>query len=128
MRRIRRDDGRDVGGVDDSGALRAQNGDGVLHHRFLRVVEAAVGAALGRRRDGIVVERARDADARPFERVALQISPVVASGRRRAHVFVAASLGSGAALSSAPSRIAASVTDLAIGPGVSWSAAIGITP
>ena len=29
---------------------------------------------------------------------------------------------------STPSRIAASITDLAMGPGVSWSAVIGMTP
>ena len=42
--------------------------------------------------------------------------------------FVAASFGSGAALSSAPKKIAASSTVRAIGPGVSWSAVIGMTP
>jgi hypothetical protein len=42
--------------------------------------------------------------------------------------LVAGSFGSGAGLSKAPSRIAASVTDLAIGPAVSWSAVNGITP
>jgi hypothetical protein len=44
------------------------------------------------------------------------------------HAFVAASLGSTDALSSAPSMMATSMTYFAIGPGVSWSAVIGITP
>ena len=41
---------------------------------------------------------------------------------------VAGSFGSGLAPSIAPSMIAASVTVRVIGPGVSWSAVIGITP
>ncbi len=44
------------------------------------------------------------------------------------HVRVAASSGSGAAPSSTPRRIAASVTVRAIGPAVSWSAVIGMIP
>ena len=44
------------------------------------------------------------------------------------HVRVAGSFGSGAALSSTPSMIATSLTLFAIGPAVSWSAVIGITP
>src|SRR5206468_12237685 len=38
------------------------------------------------------------------------------------------SFGSGDALSSTPNMIATSATDFAIGPAVSWSAVIGITP
>src|SRR6185503_6301086 len=41
---------------------------------------------------------------------------------------VAGSSGSGVAPSSAPSMIATSLTDLAIGPAVSWSAVLGMTP
>ena len=44
------------------------------------------------------------------------------------HRLVAESFGSGVAPSSAPSRTAASATDLASGPGVSCSAAIGMIP
>src|SRR2546427_2070671 len=44
------------------------------------------------------------------------------------HVPVAGSFGSGDAPSIAPSTIAASATVLAIGPAVSWSAVMGITP
>ena len=58
-----------------------------------------------------------------FEERACSRGPAAACRR-----FVAASFGSGAAPSSAPSRIAASVTVRAIGPGVSWSAVIGMTP
>src|SRR5438105_15384971 len=42
--------------------------------------------------------------------------------------LVAESLGSGDLLSRAPSRMAASVTVFAIGPGVSWSPVMGMTP
>ena len=38
-RRIRRDDGGNIGRIDDGGALRAERGDGVLHDSSLRVVE-----------------------------------------------------------------------------------------
>src|SRR3989475_13197421 len=44
------------------------------------------------------------------------------------HIPVAGSFGSGDAPSIAPSTIAASATVLAIGPAVSWSAVMGITP
>ena len=52
----------------------------------------------------------------------------VVVARRRLQARVAGSFGSGAAPSSTPSRMAASVTVRAIGPGVSWSAVIGMTP
>ena len=42
--------------------------------------------------------------------------------------WVEASFGSGEAPSIAPNRMAASETYFAIGPAVSWSAVIGITP
>src|SRR5690606_1803541 len=44
------------------------------------------------------------------------------------HRVVASSFGSGAVPSRAPRRMAASVTVRAIGPALSWSAVIGITP
>ena len=46
----------------------------------------------------------------------------------RTHRPVCASSGSGAALSSAPRRTAASVTVRPIGPAVSWSSVIGMIP
>src|SRR5207249_8122372 len=42
--------------------------------------------------------------------------------------LVAGSFGSGDWLSNTPSKMAASVTVFAMGPGVSWSAVMGITP
>ncbi len=44
------------------------------------------------------------------------------------HRLVAGSFGSGAAPSRTPRRIAASATVRAIGPAVSWSAVMGMTP
>ena len=59
----------------------------------------------------------------------LIILTAVARGQdRRVQAFVAASLGSGEAPSNTPNMIATSITYLAIGPAVSWSAVIGITP
>ena len=93
-----------------------------LGHRLLLIVvqpAARLRSSPGRRSARLVVEeRARNADARALQAVAVEELRVVAARRRRA-LRVAGSFGSGAALSSAPSMIATSLTLFAIGPAVS---------
>ena len=126
--RIGRDDARDVGRIDDDRALLLEHGDGLGHHLRLLGVQAAARSLRARRRRRVVEERPRNADPRAFQATAIEEARVVAVRRRRARSWLPASFGSGVAPSSTPSRMAASVTVLAIGPAVSWSAVIGMTP
>ena len=65
--RILLDDARDVGWIDDDGALPLQNRDRLRHHLRRIGVETAAGLTGPRRRDLVVVEGARDADARALQ-------------------------------------------------------------
>ena len=115
-------------GIDDHRALLLQDGDGVGDHLRLLGVEAAARVAFARQRHAVDVERARHADARALQAAGVQEFRVVAPGRRRA--------GAGRRVirirrrrpSMAPSMIAASATVRVIGPAVSCSAVMGITP
>ena len=129
-RRVRRDDARDVGRIDDrrrpaaAGPRSPRPSPRAARRSGRRAAPSLPAASIG-----VVVERARDADARALQRRrACRNARVVAARRRRARASSPDRSGSGAAPSSAPSRIAASVTARAIGPGVSWSAVIGMTP
>src|SRR5207249_7109775 len=81
--RIPVDEARYVGGIDDDGALLFQDGDRVGHRFRLFGVETASGRRFTGNGDAVVVERARDADARALQRVGPQELRVVAPRRRR---------------------------------------------
>jgi hypothetical protein len=98
--------------------LFLQNLDRLHHRGHLLWLQTAARGRLARCRHGLIVESARNADARALQRIALQKIGVVAAGGR-AQFAVAGSFGSGIVPSSTPSMIAASVTVFAIGPGVS---------
>ena len=83
--RILIDDARDVG-VDDGRAFFLEHLDRVGHRLGLRLVEAAARFLLSRRRDAVVVVRARDADARALQPFALEERRVVAIRRRLARL------------------------------------------
>ena len=68
--RILIDDARDVG-VDDGRAFFLEDLDRVGHRLGLRLVEAAARLLLARRRDAVVIVRARNADARALQPLAL---------------------------------------------------------
>src|SRR5262249_57247648 len=82
--RIGVDDTRDVRRIDDDGALRFQHCDRLLHRFLLIVGQAAPGVGFSRWREALVVERARDADPRAAEAVAIEEPRVVAARRWRA--------------------------------------------
>ena len=125
---IRVEHARNIGGIDDGRALLLQHVDGVGHHLELIGVEAAARFGRSRRRRLRVKERARDADARALQPVGLQVQRVIAIRRRRAP---AASRNRWDRARRPRARRAGSrrrLTNFAIGPAVSWSAVIGITP
>src|SRR5262249_38369054 len=82
--RILVDHARDIRRIDNDGAALFQDGDRVVHHPSLRVVQPTPGILFAGWRDAVVEEGARDADARAFQAVAIEKLRVVAAGRRRA--------------------------------------------
>ena len=84
LRRIRIDGARDVRGVYEHRALRLEDLDCLGHRLGLAWIEAAALFLAAGRHDLVVVEGARDADARAAKGIGLEERRVVAARRRRA--------------------------------------------
>src|SRR5436190_11703520 len=74
----------DIGGIDDGRSVRLQNSDRIGHRLSLLGVDAATWSAFSWKGHALVVERARNADARAFQSIGVQEFGVVAAWRRRA--------------------------------------------
>ena len=117
--RILVDHARNVGGVDDDGAFALEHGDGLGHH--LRLVGIQAAARLDRRRAPACGRRRTPAGCRCARRAGRRAAGTACSRAPAAACRRVSPDRSDRArrLRATPSRMAASATDFASGPGVS---------